>query len=101
MNNLSVNDITERIVPATLLRRNFGLVGKKIEKLGYVVLTVKGKPAFKVEKIDRMVKKNEVKDYLLSHVGGWKGTDLDDDNLWKEILETERRAGTRKRHVRL
>lgn len=101
MNNLSISDITERLVPATMLRRNFGAVSKKIEKLGSVVLTIKGKPAFKVEKIESAFKDTDAKTYLLSHAGGWKGTDLDDDKLWKEILKTERIKGSRKRHVKL
>ncbi len=100
MTNINFSDpteITERLVSATMLRRNFGAVSKKIASLGYVVLTIKGKPTFKVEKLPR-TKKN-IKDVLSKFYGAWKGTVLDDDKLWHEILVEERIKGSRKKHI--
>ncbi len=33
--------------------------------------------------------------------GAWKGTDLDSDELWDDILHKKRIAGTKKKRVRL
>ena len=100
MTTINFNDIdkiTERIVPATMLRRNFGAVSKKIASLGYVVLTIKGKPTFKVEKLRN--RNINIKEILAKSYGAWKGTDLDDDKLWHEILVEERIKGSRKNPV--
>ncbi|MBI4097030.1 MAG: hypothetical protein HY428_01300 [Candidatus Levybacteria bacterium] len=73
------------------LRRNFGSIKKKLPFVAFIV-TDRGKPIAQVSAAP------EIKQEMMEKTfGAWKGTELDDDMLWKEVLEKK----SRKRAVSL
>lgn len=68
------------------LRRKFGEVEKELPFINRFIITKKGKP-FAILSADSSVKKNLLKEMA----GIWKGTDLDNDKLWKDVLKRKSR----------
>lgn len=67
------------------LRRNFGAVKKKLPYTDFTI-TDRGKP------IGKLTASPEVrKEQMMKTFGAWKGTNLDDDDLWKEVLKKKSR----------
>ena len=78
---ISVND----------LRRNFGELKKLLPSVEFIV-TDRGKP------IAMLSSTREMKRELMrSTAGAWKGTELDDDELWNDVL----RKHSRKKDINL
>lgn len=67
------------------LRRNFGAIKKQLPFVEFIV-TDRGKPIAQVSAAP------EVKQGMMEKTfGAWKGTELDDDTLWKEVLKKKSR----------
>jgi len=74
------------IIPITDLRRNFGKISEDILSVESFVLTKGGKP-FAILKAAPELRKES----LMKAAGAWKGTILDDDELWKKVLTRKSR----------
>lgn len=75
-NTVSIND----------LRRNFGEIEKVLPFVPYFVITKKGKP-FAILSATLGSKKELMK----KTAGAFKRTDLDNDSIWKEVLQKKSR----------
>lgn len=84
-----MNNILNRIVSITELRRNFGEITANLAKIESLILTRGGEP-FAILKATP----NEKKKILKEAAGSWKNTLLDDDNLWKEVFKRKSRKNT-------
>lgn len=75
-----------RIVPITDLRRRFGEITSDLASLNSLILTKGGRP-FAI-----MTPAPELKrERMMKSAGAWKGTRLDDEKLWKDILKRKSR----------
>lgn len=81
-----MEDIAERVIPITELRRNFGFISHKLTEKESLLITRGGKP-FAILKAIPEEKKNT----LESTFGAWKNTELDDDKFWREVLKKKSR----------
>jgi len=89
-----------KMIPITLARRNLGELVKRLEEEKELYLVKDGKVAAKLLLPDEIRQERWIK--ALDKVrGAWKGTDLDDDKLWEEIIVTDRIKGTKKKWPRL
>lgn len=75
-----------KIIPITDLRRNFGKITEDILNVEAFILTKGGKP-FAILKAAPELRRERMK----KSAGAWKGTDLDNDALWKDILRRKSR----------
>ena len=73
--------LNTRIIPITDLRRNFGGETDDILSVESYILTKGGKP-FAIMKASPELRKEKMR----MAAGAWKGTALDDDDLWEDIL---------------
>ena len=74
------------IVPVTELRRKFGEITRTLVQHEAIILTRGGKPFATLRST------KEAKMALLRETfGAWKGTKLDDNDLWAEILKRKSR----------
>lgn len=87
-----MNTLYKRIVPITELRRNFGEITENLAKVDSLILTRGGKPFA----ILRAIPEEKAK-LLKKTAGAWKGTDLDNDMLWREVFK----RASRKASIRL
>lgn len=69
------------IISVTDFIRNFGDYTKILPEVEKLVLTRDGRPFAEVKIVPEEKNKK-----LLTFFGLWKGTDLDDDKLWKNVL---------------
>lgn len=68
------------------LRRNFGEIEKSLPLIDHFVVTKKGKP-FAI-----LCATSDTKRELMKKTAGvFKGTDLDNDRVWKDILKKKSR----------
>ena len=74
------------IIPITDLRRKFGKITEDILNVESFILTKGGKP-FAILKAARELRRERMK----KSAGAWKGTDLDNDALWKDVLKRKSR----------
>lgn len=74
------------IVPVTELRRKFGEITRTLVQHEAIILTRDGKP-FATLRSTREAKM----ELLRETFGAWKGTKLDDNDLWAEILKRKSR----------
>ncbi len=81
----NINDVI-KLVTATELRRNFGDITKDLVKFESLVVTKGGEPFAILKAVP--AKKREV---LMEAAGSWKGTNLDDDELWTKVLKKKSR----------
>ena len=85
-------EIKRSLVPSTQVRRNWKDIAARVIKTGKsVVVTKGGKPLVQVGPIGvTSVKKNQISrgipKEILKYAGSWKGTYLDSDEFWDEIL---------------
>lgn len=73
--------ITQRTIPIDDLRRKFGAI-KKASPYVTFTLTDRGKPIAELS-ATREIKK----EMMMKTAGGLKGTDLDQDEVWKKVLQ--------------
>lgn len=78
--------MNSRIIPITDLRRNFGEITEDILSVESFILTKGGRP-FAILKAAPELRRERMK----KSAGAWKGTDLDNDEIWKEILKRKSR----------
>lgn len=78
--------LTTKIIPITDFRRNFGENTNDILMVESYILTKGGRP-FAVVKAAPELRKEMLK----MAMGAWKGTSLDDDDLWNDILKRKSR----------
>ena len=78
-----------KIIPITDLRRNFGEITKDILSVGSYILTKGGRP-FAIMKATPELRRENLKKAM----GAWKGTDLDNDELWKEVFKRKSRKSS-------
>ena len=81
-----VTAITDKLIPINELRKRFGEIEKKLPTTDFFILTKKGKP-FAILSAHQDVKR----ELMQRSFGGLKGTDLDNDEIWKEILKKKSR----------
>lgn len=74
------------IIPITDFIRKAGLYSERLPKLEKIILTKEGRPFAEVKATPQ--EKNRK---LLSFFGAWKGTELDSDKFWKDILKRKNR----------
>lgn len=77
------------IIPITELRRNFGKITSQLATLESIILTRGGKPFAILTAAPEQKKK-----LLHKSAGVWKGTRLDNDNLWKEVAVRKSRKSS-------
>lgn len=75
------------IIPITDLRRRFGAITSRLPTLEEIILTRGGEP-FATLKATSNVKKKA----FLELAGSFKGTDLDNDKVWAEVLKRKSRS---------
>lgn len=75
-----------RIISITELRRNFGEATSDLTNIDALILTKGGEP-FAIMKASPEEKRKAMK----KAIGSWKGTDLDNDKLWKEVFKRKSR----------
>lgn len=75
-----------KIIPVTDFIRNFGDFAQMLPRLDKLILTREGRPFAEVKATP--FEKNKK---LLLSFGKWKGTELDDDKLWKTVLKRKSR----------
>ena len=91
---------TDKMIPITYARRNLGEILKRLTREGELYLMRGSKIAAKLS-LPQVNRDDHRKKTIDKVFGAWKGTDLDNDELWEEILVKQRRSGTRKRRIRL
>jgi len=70
------------------LRRSFGTIKKQLPFVTFIV-TDRGKP------VAQLTATSEMKREMMGQTfGAWKGTKLDDDALWSEVLKKKSRGET-------
>ena len=79
-------NISGKTVSINDLRRKFGEIEKELPFVNHFIITKKGKP-FAILSADPSVKREMLK----SMAGALKGTELDNDDLWKDILKRKSR----------
>lgn len=80
------------IVAISDLRKKFGEIEAMLPYIEYITITKKGKP-FATLSATSEVKKSVIKKFA----GSLIGTDMDNDEIWKEVLKRK----SRKKPVRL
>lgn len=80
---------TSKIIPINDLRRKFGDIEKSLPFVDRFILTKKGKP-FAVLMATPEAKKERMNELA----GALKGTGLDNDEVWKEVLKRKSRKKT-------
>jgi antitoxin (DNA-binding transcriptional repressor) of toxin-antitoxin stability system len=89
-----------KMIPITKARRNLGELVKRLEDEKELYLVKDGKVAARLS-LPEEVKQTRWEKAVDEAFGAWKGTDLDDDKFWEDILVTERVQGTKKKRARL
>lgn len=82
-----MNNLLGRIISVTELRRNFGEITADLAKMDSLILTRGGEPFAILKAVPR-----EKMRVLRKTAGAWKGTSLDDDNLWKRVFKRKSRT---------
>jgi antitoxin (DNA-binding transcriptional repressor) of toxin-antitoxin stability system len=75
-----------KIIPVTDLRRNFGEITSVLATMNEIVLTKDGRP-FAVLRAAVEEKRKLMKGFA----GSLKGTVMDDDKLWEDVLKRKSR----------
>lgn len=81
------NAIVDKTIAISDLRRKFGEIEKALPYVDHFVLTKKGKPLALLKAVP-LIKKELMK----KTAGAFKGTNLDSDELWKEVLKRKSRG---------
>lgn len=83
---MKLSSIFDNTISINNLRRNFGEIEKALPFVDRFIVTKKGKP-FAVLSATSDVKRELMK----KTAGAFKGTILDKDNIWKEVLKKRSR----------
>ncbi len=75
-----------KILPISDFIRKFGMYADLLPIIDELILTRDGRPYASVRAMPEV--KNQ---QLMKAIGGWKGTDLDDDAFWKTVLKRKNR----------
>jgi len=78
--------VSDKTISINDLRRKFGEIEKKLPFLDYLVITKKGKP-FAVLSATLETKRDVMKETA----GAFKGSKLEADDIWKEVLKKKSR----------
>ncbi len=78
--------LATKIIPITDFRRNFGENTDYILSVESYILTKGGRPFAVVKAAPELRREN-----LKMAMGAWKNTDLDNDDLWKDVLKRNSR----------
>lgn len=78
--------LATKIIPITDFRRNFGENTDDILSVESYILTKGGRPFAVVKAAPELRREN-----LKMAMGAWKNTDLDNDDLWKDVLKRNSR----------
>ena len=78
--------LATKIIPITDFRRNFGENTDDILSVESYILTKGGRPFAVVKAAPELRREN-----LKMAIGAWKNTDLDNDDLWKDVLKRNSR----------
>jgi len=81
-----MNELLERIVSVTELRRNFGEITANLAKIDSLILTRGGEPFAILKSVPE-----EKKKILRGAAGAWEGTTLDNDAFWKKVSKRKSR----------
>lgn len=84
-----MDTLHKRIIPITELRRNFGEIAENLAKLDSLILTRGGKPFAILKALPE-----EKAKLLRKTAGSWKGTELDNDVLWKKVFKRKSRKAS-------
>lgn len=82
-----MDDLLNRIVPITELRRNFGGITAELARIDSLILTKGGEP-FAILKSAPALKKK----LWMKSAGSWKGTPLGREVFWKDVLKKKSRT---------
>lgn len=80
------NAYTDKTIAISDLRRKFGEIEKALPYVDHFILTKKGRP-FATLAATSSVKKSLMK----RTAGAFKGTELDNDSIWKEVSKRKSR----------
>lgn len=72
--------LTDKIIPITDLRRNFGEYTANLARLDSLILTKGGEPFAILKALP-----SEKRKVMRKAAGAWKNTSLDSDSLWKKV----------------
>jgi len=81
-----MDGLLKRIVSVTELRRNFGEITADLAEVDSLILTRGGEPFAILKSVPE-----EKKKILRKAAGAWKGTPLDNDELWREVAKKKSR----------
>ncbi len=84
-----MNTSFPNIISITDLRRNFGEITANLDKIEEIILTKGGEP-FAILKSAPEVKRKMLK----KSAGVWKGTSLDNEKIWREVLKRKSRKAS-------
>lgn len=79
---------TEKSISVDELRRNFGEIKKELPFVTFII-TDRGKPIGKLSATAEIKK-----EMMQSTAGAFKGTELDNDALWEDVLKKHSRKKT-------
>lgn len=91
MKSIDINEVSQRLLPITDLRRNTGEVFDKLNKVGFYIVTKDGKPIAQIRPITQKRGKGKFR----SSYGAWKNTELNKIDFYSLILKW-RKEGTRR-----
>ena len=83
---LDTIDLSKKIVTVTDLRRNFGEICANLARIDSLLLTKGGEPFAILKALP--IQKMKI---LKSAAGVWKDTFLDNNEIWKKVLEKKSR----------
>ena len=83
---MRITSVSDKTISINDLRRKFGEIEKKLPFLDYLVITKKGKP-FAVLSATLETKRDVMKETA----GAFKGSKLEADDIWKEVLKKKSR----------
>lgn len=75
-----------KIIPITDFIRKFGEYTSLLPKVNKLILTRDGRPFAEIKATP-----SEKNRKLLSFAGIWKGSELDNDKIWKKVLSRKNR----------
>lgn len=84
-----MDNLYKRIVSITELRRNFGELTANLGRIDSLILTKGGEPFATLRAVP--LEKMKV---LKKAAGAWRGSDLDDDEVWRKVGKRKSRKKT-------
>lgn len=81
--------LEERLIPITYLRRNLGKILRELSQKGPYLVTKDSRIIAEIRPKGKTAKdksKKTTAQKLIKFAGIWKGTELDSDEFWNQIL---------------